>query len=271
MEPERRADAASRSEPWNLVEPERRPAPETRTEPERRSGPQGTGELPGRIEPAIRANPNPEARAPVGDASALPPSPSAARIVIHHYARDAAAAARALALQARLTSLPEVEVEIKPVTMLIAADNIRVFFESDRPKAHRAIERLASGPIPIRNFSDYRPLPRPGTIELWLAATDSSSAAASLPETTPAPTSAPSSAPTSAPTSAPNSGRTSAPASAATSAATSTSASPSRSASAARSRRQEVPPSPSSAPTRSGAETLRLLLLQPDEPKSGNR
>jgi hypothetical protein len=279
LEPERRVEASRRSEPWNLIEPDHRPAPESRIEPERRSGSQGNSQLAARTAPAMRSTtPSDEVKAPAAGTLPSPPR-SPARIVIHHYTADAAAAARALALQARLTSQPEVEVEIRPVTAPVSADNIRVFFEADRVKAHSAMERLRSGPIPIRDFSDYRPLPRPGTIELWLAAPDSASgsAAAAVPQppstsaaaSSPAP--APASSPASAPASSPASGQASA--SAATSASTSreTGAFGSRSASVSPSNQPEVSRSPSAQVPRSDAETLRLLLLKPTDPKSGTQ
>jgi len=95
------------------------------------------------------------------------------RIVIHHRGGDDTAEARARELHARLAARGKFDVELRPVTAPVAADHLRIFFESDRQTAQNTRELLASGPISIRDFSDYRPLPRPGTIELWLAATPS--------------------------------------------------------------------------------------------------
>ena len=92
-----------------------------------------------------------------------------ARIVIHHYDGDAAALARALNMKEVLASRPGFTVEVRPVAARVSADNIRVFYETDRETAYAARNVVAGGTVPIRDFTDYRPLPRPGTIELWLA------------------------------------------------------------------------------------------------------
>lgn len=125
-----------------------------------------------------RIDPLPEPEVPV-----LVPRPQGSpgqgpvRVVIHHRTGDAAAVARARELQELLAADRGFNVEIRSVSVLVSADNIRIFFESDRQKARNTRDLVASGPIPIRNFSDYRPLPRPGTIEIWLAAMPSVSAA----------------------------------------------------------------------------------------------
>jgi len=92
-----------------------------------------------------------------------------ARIVIHHHDGDAAAVARAYSLRDVLAARPGFNVEVRPVPALVSADNIRIFFEADRDTANAARDLVAGGTVPIRDFTDYRPLPRPGTIELWLA------------------------------------------------------------------------------------------------------
>jgi hypothetical protein len=92
-----------------------------------------------------------------------------ARIVIHHFGGDPAAGARARELKDLLAARTDFTVEVRSVASPVSADNIRIFFEADRENAYAARELLAAGPMPIRDFTDYRPLPRPGTIELWLA------------------------------------------------------------------------------------------------------
>lgn len=95
------------------------------------------------------------------------------RLVIHHHEGDAAAKARARELKAQFAAPGKLDVQLRPVTASVAADNLRIFFESDRRFAEHTIKPLLSGPISIRDFRHYRPLPRAGTIELWLAATAS--------------------------------------------------------------------------------------------------
>ena len=164
------------------------------------------------------------------------PSQAPARVVIHHHPADAAAASRARELQERLSSEPDFDVEIQQVSALVSADNLRIFFESDRSKAESTVDLLSAGQIPIRDFSAYRPLPRPGTIELWL----SGKPAAAAPAAPALPSDSPSaSAPVSRSTPVAN--------------------------------RQENSSAQSSAGRRSDAETLRLLLLQPGFPQAGSR
>jgi len=107
------------------------------------------------------------------------------RVVIHHFKGDAGAEARARQLRERLEAHREFGVELRTVTASVKTDNLRIFFESDRSKALITRELLASGPVPIRDFTDYQPLPRAGTIELWLAATSYPGPAAPRALTTP--------------------------------------------------------------------------------------
>jgi hypothetical protein len=93
-------------------------------------------------------------------------------VVIYSPAGDAAADARARVLRERLEARGEFYVDLRYVTTFDSADNIRIFFEADRDSAVIARDRVAgAGPLPIRDFSEQRPLPSPGTIELWLAST----------------------------------------------------------------------------------------------------
>jgi hypothetical protein len=148
--------------------------------------------------------------------------------VIRHSEGDAAAQSRARQLQGRLEANRKFDVELQPVAESVAADNLRIFFESDRLEARITSELLDGGPIPIRDFSDVRPRPRAGTIELWLAAGPSSGLAAPLPGATEVQR---------------------------------PSASPAESATSPT--RRSEPASPPPAPVRTGSETLRLLLLRP--------
>jgi hypothetical protein len=169
---------------------------------------------------AAVARPVPVADAPVRSAPV--------RLVIRHAEGDAAAESRARELRGRLQAHRKFDVELQPVAESVAADNLRIFFESDRLEARITRELMASGPVPIRDLSEVRPRPRAGTIELWLAASPSSS----LP--------APSATATEVPTPA---------------------TVPAESA-ASQARRSEPPSTPPAS--RTVSETLRLLLLRPE-------
>ena len=99
-----------------------------------------------------------------------PPKQGAAaitRLFIHHAARHADAQHLGLALPDGL-----VLAEIRAVRAAPARPDIRYFHAADRAAAERLAERLGQrlGPaLPVRDFTRYRPLPQPGSIELWLA------------------------------------------------------------------------------------------------------
>ena len=116
-----------------------------------------------------RSQPGLEAQGPERERQGVSQTP--ARIVIHSPAGDVAADARARALRTRLVANGGFYVELRYVTARVPADDIRIFFEGDRERAVSTRDLVADAGVPIRNFSDQRPLPRPGTIELWLAST----------------------------------------------------------------------------------------------------
>jgi hypothetical protein len=166
------------------------------------------------------------ARPAVGSDTATRPAP--VRLVIRHSEGDAAAESRARAVQGRLEAHRKFDVELQPVAESVSADNLRIFFESDRLEARITRDLIDGGPIPIRDFSDLRPRPRSGTIELWLAATPSSGVPA--PDATAIEIQRPSAAPAESTTTPP---------------------------------RRSEPASAPPAPARTVSETLRLLLLRP--------
>lgn len=104
------------------------------------------------------------------------------RIVIHYPVNDPAAQTRARGLAARLLKTGSAEVEMRAVPLMVSIDNIRLFREQDRTHALEIRESLGTDITAIRDFSNYRPLPRPGTIEVWLS-TDGKSASATTPAT----------------------------------------------------------------------------------------
>ncbi len=120
----------------------------------------------------------PQAPAP----SATPPGPPAvaptlARVVIHYTAGDSNALSRARELGRHLRAGDLATVELRQVPMRVSTDNVRYFFDADEDKAravHSVVARWQKQPgapatVPISDFSHFRPLPRLGTIEIWLA------------------------------------------------------------------------------------------------------
>ncbi len=143
------ADATARS--YVVARSSAAARPDT-TQPERVAQP---------VAPAPDPNPDPD------PARAVDRGPT--RVVLHFHASHLEGAARARALSDRLRADPGTIVEIRAVERITTADNIRVFFESDRWRAEQTRERIAADAQAIRDFSNYRPQPRPGTIEVWLA------------------------------------------------------------------------------------------------------
>lgn len=109
---------------------------------------------------------------PALQANALPaePIPAAARVVLHHAAANAGSTNVAVELAARLTAVGYPDVMVRRVPHAIGADRLRWFHLSDRPLALALrLATFASATVALQDFTDYRPSPRPGTLELWLA------------------------------------------------------------------------------------------------------
>ena len=108
------------------------------------------------------------ALAALADPPELLPQAAAAtpRIVIHHPARTDAALRRAQALAATLPGA-----EIRAVRASPATPGVRFFFAADRDAAQalaRVVRASAGAQVAVADFSHFRPLPRPGTLEIWL-------------------------------------------------------------------------------------------------------
>jgi hypothetical protein len=127
---------------------------------------------PERLTAATPATVPEPAPAPVAPETAAVAAP---RIVVHHGG-DPESTAVAGQLASQLQSAGFGAVEVRPVGFEVATTSIRFFFAGDRPAADRLT--TAIGPFlsfhgravpgtPI-GFTDYRPLPRQGTLEIWL-------------------------------------------------------------------------------------------------------
>ena len=122
-------------------------------------------------EPPVTAAPRVPAPPPPAE-EAVPDQP---RLVIHHGTdEESAALARQLAGQLRAAGYGVVEIRAVPFN--VATASVRYFFTEDRAEAERLIRGIgpflawngrAAPSTPI-GFTDFRPLPRPGTLEIWL-------------------------------------------------------------------------------------------------------
>lgn len=140
------------------------PAPEPQAVPEQVGPPIAGLEPPAAAEPAQPAPPPP------------PAVPAAGPRVVLHHGTDPDSTALAAQLAAQLTAVGYAGVEVRAVTFDVATASIRYFYGDDRGAAERLIR--AVGPVLAWNgraapstpigFTDFRPLPRPGTIEIWL-------------------------------------------------------------------------------------------------------
>ena len=155
--------------PPPAVVPEPQPAPEPAAGPAPAAAPVG---------PPLAAADLPVVAAPVIAQPPAPPAPGVAalpRIVIHHgLGEESASVAEQLATQLRTAGYGEVLV--RAVNFDVATASVRYFFLDDRAGAERLVRALgpflswhgrAAPSTPI-GFTDFRPLPRPGTLEIWL-------------------------------------------------------------------------------------------------------
>lgn len=110
------------------------------------------------------------------DRPAAPAATRGPRIVVHYTGtdRDSAEVAHRLAEQLQRAGLGTSEA--RPVSFRIGSTSVRYFHAQDRGKADRLVAAVqpflswngrAAPSTPI-DFTDLRPLPQPGTLEIWL-------------------------------------------------------------------------------------------------------
>jgi DNA-directed RNA polymerase specialized sigma24 family protein len=126
--------------------------------------------------------PETEAEVPAtAPAPARSPPPQAAvpgqdRIFIHHRAGDAASAGLADRLAEALQRGGSGIVVIRSVPFGIGRPGVRYFHAGDRAAAEALVRAAGAAlgadgyaaPRAASDFTDYRPAPRPGTLEIWL-------------------------------------------------------------------------------------------------------
>lgn len=92
---------------------------------------------------------------------------SNARIVIHYPASAGPAASQDLAR--RLRNAGSGEVEIRRVPFQVSRQSVRFFHNSDRAVSEQVGALIRSGRrTDVADFTHYAPLPRNGTVEIWL-------------------------------------------------------------------------------------------------------
>ncbi len=118
-----------------------------------------------------------------GPAPALGPANAASvfeplRIFVHHGAANSSGAALARELATDLKAAGAGYVEVKAVPFAVVTSSVRYFRADDRAAADQvmaAIRPVLAGngravPSTPIDFTDFRPLPRPGTVEIWVPA-----------------------------------------------------------------------------------------------------
>lgn len=113
----------------------------------------------------------------ISDAATVPVAVTPARIVIHHTRGGPIALERARSLAAALEQRAIGATIVRPVDFAISRTAVRYFFADDAERAadlHWLTQETDPGARDgaieqPQDFSHFRPLPRLGTIEIWLA------------------------------------------------------------------------------------------------------
>lgn len=100
----------------------------------------------------------------------------APRVVIHYGVASASGAALARSIAASLAGHGFGEPELRAVPHNVGTTSIRYFRAADRAAAERLVatarplltEAGRAAPSTPIDFTDYQPLPRPGTLEIWV-------------------------------------------------------------------------------------------------------
>ena len=118
--------------------------------------------------------PDPEGTPAALDPPTSPPANAAAprpRVFVHYAEGGGSrAVARAERLADRVGDAGFAEVNLRSVPFAVETGSVRYFYAADRVFAERLIETLGGTETTWRltDFTTYRPLPRPGTLEVWL-------------------------------------------------------------------------------------------------------
>lgn len=117
-----------------------------------------------------------------------PASIASARISVNY---PASAAQTANAIAATLRASGAGATTVVPVGFSVSASNVRYYHAEDRAAAEAVAAVVgATGPVETRDFTDFRPSPLPGIIEIWLSG-QGAAAPARAPQANAAPAPAP--------------------------------------------------------------------------------
>jgi hypothetical protein len=139
------------------------PAPESAALDALRAPPPALAE-PAPAAPETDAAPGAPEAVPAPDA---PPGPQ--RLVLHYPSSAGEAAGGAAD---RITGLGLGAPTLTPVGFSISQTNVRFYHAADRESATRiaaALEGAGAGPVQARDFTDFRPSPPAGLVEVWLS------------------------------------------------------------------------------------------------------
>ncbi len=93
----------------------------------------------------------------------------AARVFIHYDADAASSSAAASAFYARLAEGADyATVVLRDVPYAIGSHRVRYYYTADRPAAETLVERLGEADWQLQDFTNYRPLPVRGTLEVFV-------------------------------------------------------------------------------------------------------
>lgn len=153
--------------PGNVVEPA---APTPPSQRELLGPPLAAPEPPATLTPGDITRPTAEPNAPTSQATPVPAS-----ITIHH-GTDAESREVAQRLADQLRRAGYAVVELRPVTLEIGTASVRFFHAADRLAAQQLVNALGpflvwqgrGAPTTPIDFTDFRPQPSVGSIEVWL-------------------------------------------------------------------------------------------------------
>ncbi len=127
------------------------------------------------VDPAAPVAPAPEAAVPAEAArpaaapeAAVPATLAEARVFVHYPASAEAVADEAVAA---LSGAGAEAAKALPVGFSVGKTNVRYYHPEDRAAAEQVAALtadLTGAPLEARDFTDFRPSPNPGVIEVWL-------------------------------------------------------------------------------------------------------
>ncbi len=128
-------------------------------------------EAEGKSEPSLQAAlPESESERPVQVPVEEPSWPAEPRVVLHASPRGTTLAERFIG---KLAARPDISLENRRVDIDVSTSHLRYYDRRDADKAASLAVTLgtAAAPLPVRDFTHYRPRPHRGLIEVWVTGT----------------------------------------------------------------------------------------------------